>query len=309
MWEETDAERREFTNCSPETAIAELAARQHAVFSLLQLMALGMSERSVQRRAAAGKLHRVHRGVYALVPLRLLTRRGRWMAATLAYHRAVLSHCSAARLLGFRRGGGRIEVSTIRAARPKDGLIVHRVRRLPPREVIRVENIPCTTVHRTLLDMAATRPEAEVTGAIRAAEDLRLFDLRELQAMEGRPGSGVLLRLAQSEDPAAGITRSELEEVFLAMCTAASLPLPAANVWLAHLNLEADFLWEGARLIVECDSWEFHGTRGAFESDRERDQRLLAAGYATFRCTWRQVLDDPAGVAERLRAALRTHAA
>ncbi|MGZ5330969.1 MAG: type IV toxin-antitoxin system AbiEi family antitoxin domain-containing protein [Solirubrobacterales bacterium] len=43
-------------------ALAELAARQHGVAALAQLRALGFDKRAVHRRAAAGRLHRVHRG-------------------------------------------------------------------------------------------------------------------------------------------------------------------------------------------------------------------------------------------------------
>jgi predicted transcriptional regulator of viral defense system len=60
--------------------IAELATRQHGVVSLEQPRALGLGARGVQHRATMGKLHRVHRGVYA-VGHRLLSADGRRMAA------------------------------------------------------------------------------------------------------------------------------------------------------------------------------------------------------------------------------------
>src|SRR5579862_202621 len=82
-------------------ALAEIALRQHAVVTLDQLRSLGLSERAVQWRAQRGRLHRVRRGVYALVPPDLLDGRGRWMAAVLACGPgAVLSHASAAALHG-----------------------------------------------------------------------------------------------------------------------------------------------------------------------------------------------------------------
>ena len=49
---------------------------------------------------------------------------------------------------------------------------------------------------------------------------------------------------------------------------------------------EVDALFPEQRVIVELDGYEFHGTRQAFESDRERDATLLAAGYVTIRITW-----------------------
>jgi very-short-patch-repair endonuclease len=58
-----------------------------------------------------------------------------------------------------------------------------------------------------------------------------------------------------------------------------------------------DALWPGQRLIVELDSWKFHSGRHAFESDRERDAALQAAGYRVVRITWRQLEADPERVA------------
>ena len=76
--------------------MAALAAEQHGVVGLAQLLALGLSARAVSRRVAAGRLHRVHRGVFA-VGHPALSHHGRWMAAVLACGPgAALSHASAA---------------------------------------------------------------------------------------------------------------------------------------------------------------------------------------------------------------------
>ena len=66
-----------------------------------------------------------------------------------------------------------------------------------------------------------------------------------------------------------------------------------------------DFFWPARRLIVEVDGWDSHGTRAAFEADRERDTQLKLLGYEVVRFTWRQLTDDPAGVAGALRELLR----
>ena len=46
--------------------VPRLGAGQHGVFGLGQLHELGLTASAVQKRAAAGRLFRVHRGVYAL---------------------------------------------------------------------------------------------------------------------------------------------------------------------------------------------------------------------------------------------------
>jgi hypothetical protein len=106
--------------------------------------------------------------------------------------------------------------------------------------------------------------------------------------------------------PGTRLTRSELEDRFLAFLAAAGLPRPATNVWLRPGGrwIEADCLWHGPRLIVELDGHATHATRSAFESDRARDRALTAAGWRVIRITWRQLRDEPEAIARDLRAAL-----
>ena len=77
------------------------ASRQYGVVSRAQLLALGASKVQIQRRVSAGRLHRLHPGVYA-VGHRAPRREARWLAAVLACGEgAVLSHRSAAALWGL----------------------------------------------------------------------------------------------------------------------------------------------------------------------------------------------------------------
>jgi very-short-patch-repair endonuclease len=99
------------------------------------------------------------------------------------------------------------------------------------------------------------------------------------------------------------LTRSQAEERFLGLIRNAGLPPPESNVVIE--NLEVDFLWRDARLIVEVDGFAFHSSRTAFERDRARDAVLAAAGYRVVRVTWRQIVDQPEAVIARLAAALR----
>ena len=64
------------------------------------------------------------------------------------------------------------------------------------------------------------------------------------------------------------------------------------------------FLWREQRVIVETDGWDGHSGRIAFEHDRDRDQRLLAAGHLVMRITWRQVARQPTRAAARLAVVL-----
>jgi very-short-patch-repair endonuclease len=75
-------------------------------------------------------------------------------------------------------------------------------------------------------------------------------------------------------------------------------------VTIGSNGYEVDCLWPTQRTIVELDGYATHGTRSAFESDRERDRKLAVAGFRSIRVTWRQLRDDPQAVAADLRRLL-----
>jgi very-short-patch-repair endonuclease len=123
-------------------------------------------------------------------------------------------------------------------------------------------------------------------------------------AMERAPGRTGIARLRATLDDESGRvpTRSEAERLLLAMVEDAQLPLPAVNVPLE--GYEVDFFWRVEKLVVEVDGHGFHGHRAAFERDRRRDQRLVAAGYRVIRVTWRQLVGEPLALISRIAQAL-----
>jgi predicted transcriptional regulator of viral defense system len=294
-----------------DRSIAEAAAAQHGIVGIEQLRALGLTTSGVSKRVAAGRLHPVHRGVYA-VGHPILGAEGRWCAAVMACGpRAALSHRSAAAHLGIRSDARRTTEVTgpTGKGRGRKGIQVHRSR-LAEADVTTIDGIPCTTVARTLLDLAEVVRRRELERAVDRAEILRVFDLREVEDVlvraGGRRGAPVLRSVLAELDVGETLTRNRLEELFLAACAAAGVPRPRVNGWipLEPIGFEADFLWEEQRLIVETDGRATHGTRRAFEEDRERDRRLLLAGWRVARFTWRDVSRNPEAVGAEIAALL-----
>jgi hypothetical protein len=283
-------------------AIGELARSQHGVVTLGQLKSAGLGKAAVAKRVKAGRLHRIHRGVYAVGHDRL-TGYGRTTAAVLAYGpRAVASHRTAGGLQGLREdNSARTDVSLpLQSVRSRPGINAHAAATLRAEDVTKRHGIPCTTVARTLLDLADVVPRRQVERALEQAEIMRVFDLDELHDVlahaNGRRGAGVVRALLAELDDEPGLTANDLEDRFLALCRAAGLPPPAVNRWIAIDDgppIKADFVWTTQRLIVETDGWGSHGTRRGFERDRRRDQRARLAGWETVRFTRRQVLRDP----------------
>ena len=295
-----------------DVRIAKLAEQQHGVVSLAQLQFAGLTASAVRNRVAAGRLTRIHRAVYAVGHARL-TGHGRSMAAVLAYRPGALaSHRTAAGLHGLRQDSRpRIDVTVPSAsARSRPGIDVHRTTTLEPTDSTTVDGIPCTSVARTLVDLADVIDRRGVERAVDQAEVLQIFDLRAvddvLARAVGRRGASVLRGVL---DAYAGptLTKQELEERFLELCRSASFPSPAVNEWIVldvETAYQVDFLWREQCLIVETDGWATHGTRQAFENDRRRDRRLRLAEYEVERFTWRDVVERPAEVTATVRRLL-----
>ena len=292
--------------------IADLAGRQHGVVSRAQLLAAGFSPAAIGRRLTAGRLHVVHPGVYS-VGHALVSAKGRWMAAVLAAgEEGVLSHRSAGALWGVCADPSAfVETTTPEKHARRPGLRPHRG--VPGAdEVTTRDGIPVTTIERTLIDLAAVLPRHRLTRAVEQAEILRLLDIHSLTSLmerhRGRRGIARLrLVLAQLGETGARVTRSELEDRFLAFLDRAGLPKPETNAYVRAGGrwFEVDCLWRAEGVVVELDGYAVHGTRRAFEADRERLRKLTTAGLQAVAVTWRQITADAEDLERDLRALLR----
>lgn len=233
------------------------------------------------------------------------------MGAVLACPGAVLSHRSAAALWGMRSPGSH----AIEVTMPAKGRSQKRIQRhsaaLPADEVTVREGIPVTTVPRTIFDLAAVSSVDLVENALRESEYRRLYDrlsLRDLLARyPGRRGARAVQEcLRRRAELPTGRTRSPLEERFLPFLARYGLPRPRLNAWIqvGGRSFQVDCLWPRPRVVVELDSFQGHGVRPVFESDRVRDRLLLVAGYRSPRITWRQLDDEPEAIAADLRVML-----
>jgi very-short-patch-repair endonuclease len=283
-------------------SIGRIARKQHGIVTTRQLVACGLTRAAISKRVQAGRLYRVHQGVYS-VGHDGLSQEARWMAAVLACGPgAALSHGSAAVHWGLLRpleGPIDVSVPTQAGRARRRGIRLHRYTSLEqatlstnglqtrlPRLVTVRQYIPVTTVARTLEDLRRSelRPSL-VRRAIRQAEFLRL-PIGEIET-DG--------------------TRSDLERDFLRLYRRHRLPPPEVNVPIGRMTV--DFLWRDERLIVETDSYVTHGGSIAFEDDRARDLELRRLGYRVHRFSERQLELEPAAVAEAVARGLSSRRA
>jgi hypothetical protein len=198
------------------------------------------------------------------------------------------------------------DVTNVRRHRPRAGVQLHRSR-LPSDEVTSVDGIPVTSPPRTLLDLAAVLSAHALERAVEQTEVLRLTDslsLDDLLARHPKCHGAMSLRGILAEGRVGStVTRSELEDRFLAFLDRHGLPRPQVNAGIEVRGrwMECDCVWRSHRLIVELDGRDTHGTTAAFERDRARDRALHAGGWRVVRITWRQLHDDGDRVAADLR--------
>ncbi|MEZ5155802.1 MAG: type IV toxin-antitoxin system AbiEi family antitoxin domain-containing protein [Solirubrobacterales bacterium] len=294
-----------------DVEIADLAARQHGVVALPQLEALGLGPSGVRHRCAAGRLHRVHRGVFA-VGHPHLSREGRWIAAVLACGPGtVLSHRAGGAHLGLLRWSGRPSVTVPGRPAGRAGIEIHRSL-LPGDEKTVVEGVPVTTAARTIFDCAAQLSRHSLRKMIREAEvrgmhgSLSLLDL--LGRHPRRRGAAALRAVLADQNLGAGAPEDELERRFAEFLVEQELAEPRFNfaVALSDRTVIADCAWPDRRLIVELDGHAVHSRLEQIDADKERDRDLMAAGWHVIRVTWRHLHAGRTKLARDLRHLLPT---
>jgi hypothetical protein len=228
------------------------------------------------------------------------------MAAVLARPGSVASHKSAAWLWGLRRWRPEtIHLTAPTRQRLKRDFVVHYAP-LTPEDRDEVEGIPVTSVARTMLDLAPDESTRNLHRMIERAEERRTFDRRRFDRLlaraGGHPGKAKLRYALDTFKPELAVVRSDVERRFGDLVSAAGLPRPATNVFVAGCELDA--YWEAEGFAVEIDVYATHGSRSSFEEDRERQDDLLLAGIELIRITDVRLEREPRETIARVAAHL-----
>ncbi len=219
----------------PDAAIAEVAKRQGGHITTGQLLNLGLDANAVKYRVRAGRLIRVHHGVYAVghLPTNPIDKgRGALLAAG---PRSALSHAWAAAHWGaFKSYSAGSKLISATDRRPS-GLIVHRCPTLLRRDIRVINGLRVTSPARTALDVAPRLSDKRLTRMVndfRHLHRLTIEQLRDVAARNPRhPGAQRLNELIAESQPEH--TRSGLEDAFLRLTRRHRLPTPLINVHVA----------------------------------------------------------------------------
>jgi very-short-patch-repair endonuclease len=275
---------------------------------------LGFPDATTDEAVRLGHLHPVFHGVF-VVGHRRLTAEARFLAATMACgDGTVVSHRSAAWLLGLRdRRPFDVEViAPVEAGRKIDGI---KRRFVPPPEPWEVgvwKGVPTTGAARVIVDCAGILGRHELADLIEEAALARALRPERIdRILDGprRRNAKLLLRLLEPwRRYKAGIhLRSRMEARLLPLLSERGLPIPETNYKLRAngKTYEVDFLWPRQRLVVETDGGGVHGTPAAGARDSARTRALIAACYSVQRLGWEDLRDRPQQTLDELAAALR----
>jgi very-short-patch-repair endonuclease len=307
---------RNSNHATKSAAVASVARRQEGLVSRHQLEACGIGDGQLEYWVRERRLTAVLHTVFA-VGDPTLGPRARMRAAALACPGAVVSHRSAAALLGI----GEVAPFVIdlipaeQRGRKINGIKPHRVAFPGRHELVAVRGIVCTSVARTTVDLAGVYGEDKLRETFERAAACGKLDLPAIQevleAGGKRRGAPALRRVIQEWRPVAetarySTVRSLFEAKLLPLVAKAGLPMPRINapVRTAERILEVDLLWDDERFVVEADSRRHHATEVAFERDRKRDLDLMEVHYEVLRVTWKQVEREPQKVFAVVRSEL-----
>jgi len=222
----------------------------------------------------------VHRGVYAVghLPRTHLTS---WWAAVLACgDNATTSHATAAAAHGLLRPHPRVHV-TAPTVRSRPGIATHRAEVVP----VFIEGLPCTTVARTLVDLAGCVPYRVLESAVRQAQVRGVLDVEaigEVLLACPRPRGIRRLRAILDDPVALQPTRSGEERTALRALLRAGYPWPVVGGTVPGTEELVDLHWPAQRVVIEVDG-PTHETQVQRARDRRRDAALRLLGWRVVR--------------------------
>ena len=257
------------------------------------------SRAKLRRAARRGDVVRLARGRYALPT----AQQGLRAAIRLT---AVLSHRSAAAYWGWelktqppvpevtvprnrnvpaeKRHGVSVTWAALRSDEVVDGIVTSRertvvdcIRSLPFDEALAVADSALRHRHVTQAQLVWLASAVTGKGATQARKVARLASEKA-----ANPFESVLRAIA------IGVTGIAVE--------------PQVRLELNGMRLRPDLLDRRRRLILEAESFEWHGKRLSLTRDCVRYNAFGLAGYVVLRFSWEQVMLEPAYVEACLRA-------
>jgi very-short-patch-repair endonuclease len=201
-----------------------------------------------------------------------------------------------------------VELTVGRPLKWRSRVVVHRLADLRRHDVTTVDGIPCTDAARLLVDLGAVCAPATVEKLFHKVLHDKRADFDSITsrffqvARRGRAGAGALRPILETFDPAIAPCDSELEVVMLQVLRTHDVPEPVRQfpVRVAGHDFRLDLAYPEEKILLEGDGFGVHTERDAFETDRDRQNLLVLAGWLPLRFTWRMLVHSPSVAAQRV---------
>jgi len=306
-----------------DRVMARKACGQHGLITRRQAVSAGFSPERIEQRVTSGRWIRMGPGVYRLAGAPVTWLQRALASCLMAGPAAMVSHRSAAFLhsiAGFRAGRIEITVPVGRSGRHCLA-VIHRTR-LDPGPCQKIQGVPVTRLPRTMLDLATSVSLAALAEAVDDVLCRRRVTRSELSNQAALCSHRGSARLRASLTPwiEGPIPESVSEMQLIRQLVAAGLGQPQRQYEIrvddqARLvvgqgphdlgggrgwgtgrvsGLEAapgtlvarvDLAYPEALLAIEFDGFQWHAGRRQFAADRQRQNRIEAAGWRVLRAT------------------------
>ncbi|WP_406050764.1 DUF559 domain-containing protein [Kribbella sp. NBC_00889] len=278
-------------------SVVEVLARSGGWGTFAELVRM-TSRRALARAVRHGDVERLTRGIYGLPEL------ARDLSTAIAYE-GVLSHTSAA-------AAWRLPL-LVTPQKPHITLPLNRNARSGPPAVLHWAALPAADRHhrrtsllRTVSDCVRILPFGEALAVADAALATGRLSRDELEAAllalrgQGRPNAVSVAAAAT------GLSQSFLESMLRSLLLVAGVEgfEPQVLIDTGCFRARVDLGHRQARVALEAEGYEFHGSATDFADDCRRYDELIADGWLVLRFTYQQVIGDPEWVLATVRSAL-----
>ncbi len=269
--------------------LAAIAAEQHSLIRLSDVVAEGGRRSHATQRLAQGQWEFVARGLYRVAGVPWTYEAEVLAAVFAAGEGAVASHRCAARLHGIGFKSAPVEISIPRGREHiRQGVKVHTSTDLSRDVATLIDGIPTTSPERTLLDIARDLRGLALVKAVeqaRRAELVTWHDLVRVLATHARQGRHGITRLR--EVVSAGLKRSGLTDTDAELIAYTLLKEHGFDSFVLHHQLRAldgelvadmDVADVERRIDLELDG-PVHRDPVVVRKDARRDSRVRQFGW------------------------------
>lgn len=294
-------------------SLRRVIAEQADVVSRHQLLHAGVSRTTIDSKVRRGFWQPLHPGVYSTFTGKIPWESSLWAAVLYAGPGAMLSHETAAEVLGLTNSRDpliQLVVPAHRHPRPRDGLLIHRSSFDYPRWRPLRGVPPHTFYAETIVDLAAAADHLDdVVAWVSRGITRNAVTAAQLQAaVQARRRFRWRDQIDDVIDRVAGGSHFPLEFRYdRDVERAHGLPPAAKQASFTKPDGTRGFrdrYYEEYGLIVELDGREFHPEEQR-ASDRARDNEAAVSIGATLRYGWSDVNITPCETAAQLHRALR----